>query len=145
MKNRRFNLIVLVLLVFATSLFAGPNKASREIIEQNYIEGINSENLGLKVCSAYFLGEMKSQKAVIPLMAILRGDNSDGARLAAALALVKIGDARGVYMVKRTVDFNDCEKVRKLAKHLYSAYLQGDTEMLAQSDVTYTFLALNKN
>ncbi|MDZ7764996.1 MAG: hypothetical protein U5K00_11280 [Melioribacteraceae bacterium] len=72
MKNRRFNLIVLVLLVFATSLLAGPNKASREIIEQNYIEGINSENLGLKVSSAYYLGEMKSQKAVIPLMAILR-------------------------------------------------------------------------
>lgn len=143
MKNRRFNLIVLVLLVFATSLLAGPNKASREIIEQNYIEGINSENLGLKVSSAYYLGEMKSQKAVIPLMAILREDHSDGARLAAALALIKIGDARGVYMVKRTIDFNDREKVRKLAKHLYSAYLHGDTKMLAQSDVSYVYLALN--
>lgn len=143
MKHGRFNLIILVLLLFVTSLFAGPNKATRATIEQNYIEGINSDNLGLKVSSAYFLGEMQSQKAVIPLMAILRGDKSDGARLAAALALVKIGDARGVYMVKRTIDFNDREKVRKLAKHLYSAYLHGDTEMLAQSDVSYVYLALN--
>ncbi|MDZ7764995.1 MAG: hypothetical protein U5K00_11275 [Melioribacteraceae bacterium] len=46
-------------------------------------------------------------------------------------------------MVKRTVDFNDREKVRKLAKHLYSAYLHGYTELLAQPDVSYTYLALN--
>ncbi len=141
MRQSKLFLIFVVLSIFVTSTFAGPNPNTRETIEQNYIEGINSDNTGLKVSSAYFLGEMKSDKAVIPLMKILREDNCDGARLAAALALIKIGDARGVYLVKRSIDFNDCEKVRKMARHLYSAYLTGGTE-LADVDVSYAYLAL---
>ncbi len=141
MKRNRFLLLTIVLTFLATVIMADQKPQPREVIEQNYIEGINSDNTGLKVSSAYFLGEMRSDKAVIPLMAILRGDDCDGARLAAALALVKIGDARGIYMVKKSIDFNDCEKVRKLAKHLYSAYLSGGTE-LADLDVNYAVVAL---
>lgn len=141
MRHNKLFLLALVLSIFATSIIAGNNPAARENAERNYLEGIKSENTGLKVSSAYFLGELESKKAVIPLMKILREDDCDGARLAAALALVKIGDGRGVYLVKKSIDFNECEKVRKLAKHLYSAYLSNGAE-LAELDVEYASLAL---
>lgn len=134
--------VLAVLTVLLTSVYAGSNAIPTELIEKSYLVGISSDNQGLKVSSAYFLGEMKSFKAVIPLMKILRDDKSESARLAAALALVKIGDARGIFMVKRTVDFNDHEKVRKLAKHLYSAYLIGD-ESTANNDVNFALAVLN--
>ena len=144
MKSIKYLLIALVLSFFTTSLWAGPNSANRDLIEQNYIQGVTSENQGLKVSSAYYLGEMKSSKAVIPLMRILREDNCEGARLAAALALVKIGDARGIYIVKKAVDFNDCEKVRKMAKHLYAAYITGESDLseIADSDVNFALASL---
>ena len=141
MKRTKMYLIVIVLSIFVSSVFAGPKTISKEVIEDSYIAGVTSENQGLKVSSAYFLGEMKSSKAVIPLMRILREDNCDGARLAAALALIKIGDARGIYMVKKSVNFNDCEKVRRLAKHLYASYLQGGEEA-ADRDVSFAIVAL---
>lgn len=142
MKNKKMFFVLTLLVILMTSVFAGSNAIPTDLIEENYLVGVGSTNQGLKVSSAYFLGEIKSSKAVIPLMKILREDKCDGARLAAALALVKIGDARGVYMVKRTVDFNDCDKVRKMAKHLYSAYLIGD-EQTAIRDVDFAIAALN--
>jgi len=144
MKHTRTNLLAVLLLILTTSLLAGPNSADRDVIEENYLAGISSENYGLKVSSTFFLGEMKSSKAVIPLMRILREGDCEGVRLAAALALIKIGDARGVYIVKKAVDFNDCEKVRKLAKHLYAAYISGEMDMaeIAENDVNFALAAL---
>ena len=147
MKLTKYFVVVLFLTLFTTSLLASPNKAEREVAEENYLEGVQSENVGLKVSCAFFLGEMKSTKAVIPLMRILREDNCDGARLAAALALVKIGDARGIYMVKKSVEFNDCPKVRVLAKHLYTAYVTGilDTMKVMENTAGYATLAKLNN
>ncbi|HET54703.1 MAG TPA: hypothetical protein ENN33_05740 [Ignavibacteria bacterium] len=141
MKNKKMFFVLTFLAILITSVFAASKAILTDIIEKNYLVGISSTNQGLKVSSAYFLGEMKSSKAVIPLMKILREDKSESARLASALALVKIGDARGIFMVKRTVDFNDHEKVRKLAKHLYSAYLIGD-EQTAHNDVNFALAVL---
>lgn len=141
MKNKKMFFALTFLTILITSVIAGSKVIPPDLIEENYLVGISSTNQGLKVSSAYFLGEIKSSKAVIPLMKILREDKSESARLAAALALAKIGDARGIFMVKRTVDFNDHEKVRKLAKHLYSAYLIGD-EQTAHYDVNFALAVL---
>jgi hypothetical protein len=66
---------------------------------------------------------MKSTKAVIPLIAILRDDDSYPARIIAALSLIKIDDAQGVYMVSRTIKFNSQEGVRKMSEKFYLSYL----------------------
>ena len=52
-----------------------------EDIEINYLKGTESDNFGLKISSAYHLGERKSQKAVIPLMDALRSDSSAEVRI----------------------------------------------------------------
>ncbi len=98
-------------------------KAKYSTIEANLLVGLNSDNDGLKISCAYYLGEIKSQNSVLPLMKILRDDRCYGARIIAALSLIKIGDSQGVYMVKRTAKFNSEEGVRKMSEKFYLAYL----------------------
>ncbi len=66
MKNLiRTTFVVLFLLSMFTSIYAEntPNKksnVSNEAIEKTLLIGLNSDNLGLKISSAYMLGEIKS-------------------------------------------------------------------------------------
>lgn len=94
-----------------------------ETIEANYLEGLNSDNLGLKISSAYFLGEMKSNKSVIPLMTILQKETDEGLRIMAAWSLIKIGDPRGVYHVKLASENCNCKSVKSISEYLYNHFL----------------------
>lgn len=102
-----------------------PKKAkSNAIIETNLLNGLSSENDGLQNSSAYFLGEMKSTRAVIPLLSILHNSNDEAKRINAALSLLKIGDARGIYAIKQSIKFDESPRVRKMCQNFYISYLQ---------------------
>lgn len=98
-------------------------KISDKDIDENYIKGVETDNLGLKVSSTYYLGERQSTKAVIPLLKILKQDSSVEARITAALALFKIGDERGIFAIKRASEFDENEQVRKMCSIFYQMYL----------------------
>ena len=111
----------------ATASFAQANKeiavsAKYKTIEANYLAGLNSDNHGLKISSAYFLGDMKSHKAVIPLMKLFRNEKNDGAKLVVAWSLLKIGDSRGVFLVKRESEIGNCDGIRCMLGQLYQDY-----------------------
>jgi hypothetical protein len=129
MKARALISLVLMF-IFAGTIFSAenPNKSkstfsNRDIVVENLLNGINSENVGLISSSAYFLGELKSSEAVIPLLKILKSDANEELRIMAALSLIKIGDGRGVYAVKQQVKFDSSERVRKLCQGFYNDYL----------------------
>ena len=92
----------------------------------NYLTGVNSDNLGLRVSSTYYLGEMKSEEAVIPLMNILKSDTSASARIMAALSLYKIGDARGIFAIKQAIQFDPNEQVKKMCSILSQMHLENE-------------------
>ena len=96
---------------------------SNKSVEANLLVGIDSDNEGLRMSSAYYLGELKSEKAVIPLMRMLREEDGEAVRIVAALSLIKIEDPQGLFMVKRTADFNELERVRKLSGQFYNSYI----------------------
>lgn len=73
--------------------------------------------------AAYLLGEARCPKAVLPLMTMLR-DGEESARIVAALALCRIGDARGTFAVKRAASFDDSAKVRRLCAWYYDQYVE---------------------
>ena len=95
-----------------------------ELIEENLLEGVQSENLGLKISSAYFLGEYKTEKAVMPLIKMLHTEKEESARIQAALSLIKIGNSKGVFMVKQAAKFDESKRVRNFCAKFYNAYLQ---------------------
>ena len=87
------------------------------------MNGINSDNQGLRMSSAYLLGEFKSDEAVIPLMKILKSDDNEESRIMSALSLLKIGAARGIFAIKQAIQFDESERVRKMCSIFYQDYL----------------------
>ncbi|MCX6170827.1 MAG: hypothetical protein NTX65_15915 [Ignavibacteriales bacterium] len=123
-----FAVVLATTILFSSVLIAGENKSipvanTYETIELNRLIGLASDNEGLKVSCAFNLGEMKSQKAVIPLIAMLRDGKTDEERIIAALSLIKIGAAQGVYMVSRAAKFNENSHVRYICEKFYNGYL----------------------
>ena len=125
------NLFLVTILMVVLSLTTLANINTEDVIKpysiskltlKSLIQGINSDNFGLKVSSAQRLGELKISEGVIPLMSMLRNDDDERARIAAALALIKIGDARGLFAVKQAAKFDDSERVRAMCEKFYLSY-----------------------
>ncbi|MBU1099819.1 MAG: HEAT repeat domain-containing protein [Bacteroidetes bacterium] len=126
MKTQLFFVTAIFTLFLLLSGLASANtldSPAKEKVESNLLVGVQSSNEGLKISSAFYLGEIKSEKGVNHLMKILREDSNPGARLMAALSLIKIEDPQGLYLVKRTAQFNSEERVRRMSDKLYYAYL----------------------
>ncbi len=130
MKTRiLLSTILLSTLLFTGFSFAAVNKDETpkantyEAIETNRLIGLASDNQGLRVSCAFNLGEMKSEKAVLPLMKLLREGETFEERVIAALSLIKIGNEQGVYLVSRLAKFSECEKTRRICEKFYNGYL----------------------
>jgi len=123
--------ILSTVFLFNLSYAAGNPKEKSEI-NQNTIEsllmGLQSKNLGLKTGSAYMIGELKLNEGIIPLMKILREDKNEEARIAAALALYKIGTPMAIHSVKQSIRFDNNERVSRLCSNFYNEYLRNKTD-----------------
>jgi len=122
-------IIVLTLFIIVSSLTnANTNPKAKTEIKDNTVEtliiGLNSDNIGLKCGSAYMIGELKLTQATIPLLRILHTEKNEELRIAAALALYKIGSPVAIYAVKQTIRFDQSERVSKLCASFYSNYLK---------------------
>jgi len=129
--------LVAMLAAVTVSGMAGNNEApsyDKNAAEQNLLIGLASDNLGLRESCAFMLGEIGSQKAVVPLMAMLH-NGIESSRVVAALALSRIGDARGAYAVKQAAKFDPSERVQRLAAWYYNQYaVPGSFEFIASED-----------
>lgn len=123
-RNILFVLITSLLLIGPALNAAVPTKSyiDMETVETNLLEGLTSNNLGLRVSAAYYLGEYKSERAVLPLLKMLHNEKEEGARIQAALALIKIGNEKGVFMVKQASRFDESARVRNMCARFYNAY-----------------------
>jgi len=134
--TRVFALVAMLAAVTVPGMAGDNEKPSydRNAAEQNLLIGLASDNLGLRESCAFMLGEIGSQKAVVPLMAMLH-DGIETSRIVAALSLSRIGDARGVYAVKQAAKFDTSERVQKLAAWYYNQYaVPGSFEFVAKED-----------
>jgi hypothetical protein len=119
--------LLLTSMLIGVSLASG-NPEVRTEIKQNtissLINGLNSENLGLKSSCVYMIGELKISTAVIPLMKILREDEKEDLRIVAALALYKIGSPMAINAVKQSIKFDNSNRVKKHCASFYNEYLK---------------------
>jgi len=95
MKNVLISLILIIVFLSTVVSRAEPYKVKKQNSLDNTIKslmlGLSSDNFGLKTSAAYMIGELKVESAVIPLMRMLRNEESDKAKIVAALALYKLG------------------------------------------------------
>lgn len=119
-------MLVAVLLIGATSIFARTDESDYVVISdnsmKNYLVGLKSDNDGLRYSCAFLLGEYKIKKAVIPLMAMLHNEKTEEGRIMAALSLVKIGTGKSIFAVKQASIFDNSERVRNLCSVFYNHY-----------------------
>ncbi|MFC2119759.1 hypothetical protein ACFLQ4_01675 [Bacteroidota bacterium] len=92
-------------------------------VEQNLLAGIKSGNVGLETSSAYFLGEMKSDLALIPLLRLVTNGETEETRIIAALSLYKIGSKIGMYRLKYLAETDESDLVRHVFARIYQKYV----------------------
>ncbi len=132
MKKYFLFLFAIALLLTSATAFAGVNKSvNEEAIVNNLKVGLTSDNYGLRVSSAYVLGQLVSTKvinadaaseAIIPLLKILKDDNSDEARIVAALALYYLNSGRGALIYGFAAKHDESERFSKFSSLLYQEY-----------------------
>jgi hypothetical protein len=126
MKQVLILTVAAMLLAFSSALALDPQTTKSTVdidkVEASLLNGLNSKNQGLIISSTQMLGDIKSDKAVIPLMHMLKSENNESCKIAAALALYNIGDERGLYAIKRAAKFDDNNKVRSFCNKFYKAY-----------------------
>jgi len=93
------------------------------LIEDNLLTGIQSKNSGLQKSCAYFLGEMKSSKAMVPLLRLARTGATEEARIIAGLSLYKIHSNIGLYQLKGLSERDESELVRRVFDRIYKKYV----------------------
>jgi hypothetical protein len=93
------------------------------VIEDNLLEGVKSNNVGLQTSCAYFLGEMKSDLAMIPLLKLARNGKTEEARIIAGLSLYKIESHIGLHILKGRAKNDDSELVRNAFNRLFKKYV----------------------
>ena len=91
-------------------------------IESNMLIGIKADNTGLQTSCAYFLGEMKSDRAMIPLLKLVTKGKTEEIRIVAALSLYKIHSKIGMYRLKQLVKSENSELVKSVFKRIYNLY-----------------------
>ena len=121
MKNYLLGLVLLLVTLTGDSFASNLTKRDSAIKrgEQNLLIAINSDNFGLKSSAAQILGDIKSEKAVIPLMKMLKSSDDENLRIVAALSLYKIQSAMGMFAVRQAIRFDESARVRKMCLNLY--------------------------
>lgn len=133
-------LFALVILLVISIKAESNSDMKKENAIKNLSMGLSSENSGLRVSSALVLGQLmdtkfidgeNSETALLQLMKMLNNGNSDEERIAAALALYKMGDSRGIYKLKTSAKFDDSKRVKDICYKLYYEFnKQNKTEYL---------------
>jgi hypothetical protein len=127
-------IVVLVSLLLISAGLAqevnfSPDKKS--VVVENLTIGIESDNNGLNISSARVLYDLidegymngnDADKAMIPLLRLLDNGETDEVRIAAALALFKLGNSIGIYKLRGVAVFDDNERLGNICKNLYYSY-----------------------
>ena len=117
-------LVIIMVMVPCSMVLAGGAQSAQEALESSLITDLGCNNCTVRQDAIYQLGEMGSDRAVIPLLSVLHNDAQESSRIVAALALCRIGDARGTYAVKRAATFDESAKVRMTCAWFYYQYVQ---------------------
>jgi len=129
-KLKVISIVITSVILFSAILFSQPVpkhsvEMNESLILENLLVGTNSCNKGLCASCVYLMGELCCEKSVIPLLSILHNAECEEIRILAALSLCKIGDARGVFAVKRSAIFDESERVKRLCDLFYRATIAG--------------------
>ena len=124
MDYRIYKLFFAVFIVFTTvNLFASDtSRTNSDIAVCNLINGIKSENEGLKRSAVYFAGKYAVQGTCDELVELFKRENNPSTRILITQALYKIKDALAMEKVYELIEKDPDAKVRRIGKSIYETY-----------------------
>lgn len=116
---------ILLTLTLSVTAFATTPRSSAFIdwskAEKNYIVALASENVGLRHSAASYISEYRLPGAVVSLIQVLQNDKVEAMRMAAAHALVQLGNKEGLDAVKDAATYDGSEKVARYCEQLLAS------------------------
>lgn len=119
-------LLLVVGLTLTSSLFSQSSLAEftkNEYALENLLNGIHSENEGVRKSSIYFAGKYKVEEAAYDLIDQLKNEENSSIRVLIALALFEMESKDGLEAVKNLSLSDDDLKVRTMASFIYDEYV----------------------
>jgi HEAT repeat protein len=104
------------------------NLKNKSAIE-NLKTGIKSNNYGLKRSSIYYAGYYRIADALPALTETVKKEQDPKTRILIALVLYKIGEEKGINLVKEMADKDKDNEVRRMCTCIYNAYIGGNSEI----------------
>ncbi len=92
----------------------------------NLLDGIKSENDGVKRSSIYFVGHYRIAEAEEALIEQLKKEQNPSNRILIALVLYELVSEDGLLEVKKLASNDDNQKVRRMSTHIYNEFLTKD-------------------
>jgi len=92
----------------------------------NLLDGIKSDNDGVKRSSIYFVGKYRIAEAEEVLIEQLKEEQNPSNKILIAFVLYELGSEQGLLAVKKLADNDDNQKVRRMSTHIYNEYLTND-------------------
>lgn len=117
-------------LAYAMSNPTDPNLKGKMAVE-NLKNGIKSNNTGLKKSSIYYAGYYRLSETVPALTETVKNENDPSTKILIALVLYRIGDEKGINLVKDMAAKDNNPEVRRMCTCIYNAYKSGNSEDLA--------------
>jgi hypothetical protein len=136
-RNLILTAAVLITVMLTTGFlsYAKPKSTDPNVKEKNAIEnlknGIRSNNEGLKRSSIYFAGYYRISETVPVLTETLKNESAPGTKILIALVLYRIGDEKGINLVKDMASKDKNPEVRRMCSCIYNAYKSGNSDDLA--------------
>ena len=128
MKNAIKSVIAIALLITLVTAYSVRAEENEDVKYNKYLlSKVQDDNLGIRTSAIKLLGERKCEKAVKSLVWTLENDKEYSARITAALALYKIGDAKVLPVLKRRAKNDRNKTVRHVLlgviKEMETTYL----------------------
>jgi hypothetical protein len=114
-------------LAYAKSNSTDPELKMKRAIE-NLTNGIKSDNEGLKKSSIYWAGYYMISETVPVLTEIVKKETEPNTRILIALVLYRIGDHKGINIVKDMAVNDRNPEVRRMCTSIYYAFETGNSE-----------------
>ncbi|PKL87761.1 MAG: hypothetical protein CVV23_13740 [Ignavibacteriae bacterium HGW-Ignavibacteriae-2] len=116
-------LVIIVLILFSADKPLTANNKPNENAIKNLINGINSQNDGLKRSSIYLSGCYKINETVDALVKLIDHEVNISTKLLIIRSLYNIGDLKGMIKIHDISLYDENDNVRSIAAAVYQAYL----------------------
>ena len=115
---------------FAKSNSTNPNSKGKNAIENLKI-GIKSDNPGLRKSAIYYAGYYRISETILALSETVKNETEPATRILIALVLYRIGDERGINLVRNMAAKDKNAEVRRMCTCILNACETGNSEGLA--------------